>query len=165
LGKNDNVVKNEKGLIRGRDGLTAKQESFVSHVTSGKTPSESARLAGYSKPNTDSWRLQQTPSVKAAILKTIESGVQTETIALAARVHRELLESPDTPPSVKGQMVKLAYDTAGIGENVNDIKAIAGKALAEMTRDELQIIASGGASESKDRPTIIDITPDKPMES
>ncbi len=159
------LARRNDGTIKGRSGLSEKQKDFVSHITSGKTATEAARLAGYAEPGQEGWRLKNTPSVKAAILNVIEGDIQTDIVVLAARVHKELLESPETPPSVKGQMIKLAYDKAGIGENSKDIKEIAGKALAEMTREELQSIAFGGGEKPQNSPTTIDVTPDKPTES
>lgn len=60
-------------MLQDSPKLTPMQSEFVRHLTSGVNPTASARLAGYSCPEVQGFRLKHTATVQSALQKHIES--------------------------------------------------------------------------------------------
>lgn len=128
-------------------GLTESASVFVKHYCAGVSQTEAARLAGYSNPGTEAWRLLRTPSVMEAITRESERRLLTEgqQAALAFMIRAPLDEK--LPGAVRFQASKWLMEKAGHGLAAQ--RAALGlpamdKPLSEMSLAELDTFLHAG---------------------
>jgi hypothetical protein len=110
------------GVTNGRNGrftpthaLNASQAAFVSeYVTNGGNRQQAAKMAGYSDPRTESYRLLNTPKIRQAIQAEQERVISCEGAAKALKVMLELLEL-NTPANVRFQAARWLLEAARHG--------------------------------------------------
>lgn len=132
------------GVTNGRSGrftpthaLNESQSVFVrEYVANGGDRQKAARLAGYSDPRTEGYRLLNTPKIRKAIQEeqarfiTCEGGSK----GLAAMM---TLLGEDTPHNVRFQAARWILEAAGCGvSSVNTNPPT--PSLSEMTSEELE---------------------------
>lgn len=123
--------------------LTDKQERFVQLASRGVPVSVAARDAGYTSPSLDAQRNLALPHIQEELRRRRDQLIQGDLARMALTAMQDLITSEDTPASVRYQASKDILDRAG--HKVRDEQpGLGGKALAEMTGDELmQTINSG----------------------
>lgn len=138
--------------------LTPQEAAFVDRVADHGNALIAAREAGYSAKCAQPMasKLTRNPEIQQAILARQQERLFSEVLPLAVQQHIALLQNGATPAGAKAQLIKLAYDKAGIGQP----DTVDGKEPHEMSGRELdQAIAKLRAEiEARSRKTI-DVTP------
>jgi hypothetical protein len=118
--------------------LTSKQRSFVTElVRTGCTPTQAARVAGYSQPGTAAYDLQRLPHVAAAIRFERQRFINNELANIATGTLVAVMTDKEAPASARVQAARTALEMSG------DLSKGRGKAddedrpLSELTADEL----------------------------
>jgi len=123
---------------------TEKQAVFVSHyATAGVNGAEAARLAGYSSPKSDAYRLLQLPHVRAAVRAARETAINGDLAKLALETLHELMANDTTPAPVRLGAARFSLEMAGHAAGKAETP-LADRPLAEMSVAELQRFVEEG---------------------
>jgi len=117
--------------------LTDKQSKFVDYyVADGKTQTEAARLAGYSFPEYEGYRLVRQPRMIRVIQATRQKYYQTNLVNVAVSTLQQVMQDPNAPAAARVSAARTALELAGdLGPN-SDNGPEQGS-LCEMTPVEL----------------------------
>lgn len=122
--------------------LTKLQLQFVENLAStGMSQTEAARLAGYTSPSTDAWRLLRLPHVVKALRQRRIELVEGDLTGLALKTLRDTMTDTGAPRSARLQAAKIVLDLGQFG-NGSKNKDLKDKAIAEMTEEELRELAA-----------------------
>jgi phage terminase small subunit len=117
-------------------GLTEQQTKFVEHlVSSGCTPSEAARHAGFASPPQEAYRLMQKPHVMAAIRHLRERLISGHAANVALTTLVEIMRDKQAPASARVSAARTAFEAAGHFDKTD--RDAAGN-MAEMSAGELE---------------------------
>jgi hypothetical protein len=125
--------------------LNESQGVFVREfVANGGDRQKAARLAGYSDPRTEGYRLLNTQKVRDAIKREQERVIQCEGASLALASLLDLLKET-TPANVRFQAARWILEAAGIGpvaqtERPNESAA----SISAMSIEELESFIAAG---------------------
>lgn len=117
--------------------LTDRQTEFVHHlVTTGCTPTEAARAAGYSEPKQEAYRLTRLPHVQEEIRSERERTISAYGANVAFTTLVEVMRDKTVPASARVSASRTMLEAAGLFDRTGRDKA-SGKQLQEMSADEL----------------------------
>ena len=143
-----------------RSSMTDKQRDFINYIVDkGMNRTEAARLAGYSSPRQDAYRLLQQPNIIQQMQRARQTLYGSELASLAVQTLKDVMLDPDAPSGAKVSAVRTSLELAGDLVKASD-KAIAGKSLSEMTADEL-----GSMIDRWENEKLKDVTPPATSES
>jgi len=99
--------------------LTDKQSKFVDYyVADGKTQTEAARLAGYSFPEYEGYRLVRQPRMIRVIQATRQKYYQTNLVNVAVSTLQQVMQDPNAPAAARVSAARTALELAGdLGPN------------------------------------------------
>ncbi len=117
--------------------LNDRQKVFVENVARGYDANASAKLAGYSHPDQEAWRLMQNNHVLDAIAANLRSKLSGLT-GIALNGVAGLITSDNTPAATKLNACKYVIDKVQEFNSLNEINALGNKDMADMTADELK---------------------------
>jgi hypothetical protein len=128
-------------------GLSDKQSEFVKHYSNGMSQTQAAKLAGYSSPGTDAWRLLRTQTVIDAISREMHQRLMTEGQQVALGFMLKAPANEKLPGAVRFQAAKWVMEAAGHGLAAQ--RAALGlpdseKPLSEMSITELDAFLAAG---------------------
>ena len=117
--------------------LTNKQSKFVDYyVAEGKTQTEAARLAGYSFPEYEGYRLVRQPRMIQVIHAARQKFYQTNLANVAVSTLHQVMQDPNAPAAARVSAARTALELAGdLGPNSCNVSE--GGSLCEMTPGEL----------------------------
>ena len=128
--------------------LTDQQVAFVRHFAAGVAATESARMAGYTHPGEEAYRLRLLPHIRAAVLEEQTRRIHMDGAQLAWETMQRLMSNEETPPQVQYQCARWTLEAAGQGLAARAQRAgqptPGGKSLHEMTARELEVFISEG---------------------
>lgn len=117
--------------------LTDRQAAFVHHlVTTGCTQTEAARVAGYSEPKQEAYRLTRLAHVRAAIHEERERVIMCYLPNVALQTIKEVMLDKSYPASARVSAARTAFEVAGMFDKTGRDTAT-GKTLQEMSAEEL----------------------------
>lgn len=117
--------------------LTDLQREFVHYlVTTGCTPTEAARTAGYAEPKQEAYRLTRLAHIQAAIREERERLISSHGANLAMATLCEIMRDRGMSPSARVSASRAVLEAAGIFDR-NGRDSVSGKALHELSTDEL----------------------------
>ncbi len=128
-------------------GLTEAASVFVKHYCAGVSQTEAARMAGYSNPGTEAWRLLRTPSVVEAITRESERRLLTEGQQAALAFMIKAPGNEKLPGAVRFQASKWLMEKAGHGLAAQRAALglpVSDKPLSEMSLAELDTFLHAG---------------------
>lgn len=125
--------------------LTEQQQEFVGAVVSGLKPSKAARVARYSAPSVEAYRLMRLPHVLGAIQERRQSRINGDLASEALETMRALM-GKDTPAATRYQASKWVLEHAGHRLPGDGDAQGAHKPLDEMNADELSRAIESGMS-------------------
>lgn len=141
------ATKRPQRAVATTSGLTEMQADFVRKYVGGLSQTEAARLAGYSQPNVDGYRLLRQQSVIEAVNRETERVLMTEGQQAALAFMIKAPGNEKLPGAVRFQASKwlmekaghgLAAQRAALGLPAND------KPLSEMSLAELDTFLHAG---------------------
>ena len=99
--------------------LTDKQSKFVDYyVADGKTQTEAARLAGYSFPEYEGYRLVRQPRMIRVIQAARQKYYQTNLVNVAVSTLQQVMQDPNAPAAARVSAARTALELAGdLGPN------------------------------------------------
>ena len=99
--------------------LTDKQSKFVDYyVAEGKTQTEAARLAGYSFPEYEGYRLVRQPRMIQVIQAARQKYYQTNLANVAVSTLHQVMEDRNAPAAARVSAARTALELAGdLGPN------------------------------------------------
>ena len=99
--------------------LTDKQSKFVDYfVAEGKTQTEAARLAGYSFPEYEGYRLVRQPRMIQVIQAARPKYYQTNLANVAVSTLQQVMQDTNDPPAARVSAARTVLELAGdIGPN------------------------------------------------
>ena len=117
--------------------LTDKQSKFVDYyVADGKTQTEAARLAGYSFPEYEGYRLVRQPRMIQVIQAAREKYYQTNLENVAVSTLQQVMQDTNASATARVSAAQTAPELEGdLGPN--SVKGSEGGSLCEMTPGEL----------------------------
>ena len=117
--------------------LTDKQSKFVDYyVAEGKTQTEAARLAGYSFPEYEGYRLVRQPRMIQVIQAARQKYYQTNLANVAVSTLQQVMQDTNAPAAARVSAARTALELAGdLGPN--SVNGSEGGSLSEMTPGEL----------------------------
>ena len=117
--------------------LTDKQSKFVDYfVAEGKTQTEAARLAGYSFPEYEGYRLVRQPRMIQVVQAARQKYYQTNLANVAVSTLHQVMEDRNAPAAARVSAARTALELAGdLGPNSGNRSE--GGSLSEMTPGEL----------------------------
>ena len=117
--------------------LTDKQSKFVDYyVAEGKTQTEAARLAGYSFPEYEAYRLVRQPRMIQVIQAARQKYYQTNLANVAVSTLHQVMEDRNAPAAARVSAARTVLELAGeLGPNSGN--GSEGGSLSEMTPGEL----------------------------
>ncbi|NCU10913.1 MAG: hypothetical protein GXC70_01915 [Sphingomonadaceae bacterium] len=117
--------------------LTEQQTEFVHHlVTTGCTPTEAARAAGYAVPKQEAYRLTRLSHVQQAIRQERERLISAHGANVAIATLNDIMRDKSAPASARVSASRTMLEAAGLFDrNGRDVST--GKTLQEMTHGEL----------------------------
>lgn len=122
--------------------LTNKQAIFVAHTSKGVSRTQAARLAGFSAPAVEAYRLMRLPHVVDALKQRRDAALKGDLAALAVDTMRDLM-APNTPAATRYNAARWVLENAGHSRSDNELSRD-GPMLQEMDAEELaQAVASG----------------------
>jgi hypothetical protein len=124
--------------------LTLKQRRFVERVTAGTAPMEAAALAGYAVPSQDAYRLMRHPLVLQTIRDKRQARIQGDLASVALRTMGELMTGETVPAAQRFQASRWVLEHAGHAVPADLQGTAAGKALEDMSPDELATAVQSG---------------------
>ena len=138
--------------------LTDKQSKFVDYyVAEGKTQTEAARLAGYSFPEYEGYRLVRQPRMIKVIHAARQKFYQTNLANVAVSTLHQVMQDPNAPAAARVSAARTALELAwDLGPNSGN--GSDGGSLCEMTPAELSSLIDRWEDERKSM--VKDITPD-----
>lgn len=146
---------------KGPDGLTDKQRAYAANVAKGLSRKDAAKLAGYSDPDHDGYRLEKLPAIQRTIYAKRQARLQGEIGGLAFDRLSEALQPGAIPLRDQFQYVKLGLTLAGHDPKAAENNGSSDTPSADWTADQLATYIErlsahlDGASN-----TMLDITPD-----
>ena len=94
--------------------LTDKQSKFVDYfVAEGKTQTEAVRLAGYSFPEYEGYRLVRQPRMIQVIQAARQKYYQTNLANVAVSTLHQVMEDRNAPASARVSAARTALELAG----------------------------------------------------
>ena len=123
--------------VKNYSRLTDKQSKFVDYyVAEGKTQTEAARLAGYSFPEYEGYRLVRQPRMIQVIQAARQKYYQTNLANVAVSSLHQVMEDRNAPATARVSAARTALELAGdLGPNSGNRSE--GGSLSEMTPGEL----------------------------
>jgi hypothetical protein len=127
------------------DGLQSeKQAAFVAaYAVTGVNGVQAAKLAGYSSPGSDAYRLLSLPHVRAAIRAQRETAIHGDLAKMALETLAQLMTSETTPAAVRLGASRTALEMAGHLGKAPELSANE-KNISEMSVAELQRFIAAG---------------------
>ena len=105
-------------------------------VAEGKTQTEAARLAGYSFPEYEGYRLVRQPRMIQVIQAARQKYYQTNLANVAVSTLHQVMEDRNAPAAARVSAARTALELAGdLGPNSGNVSE--GDSLSEMTPGEL----------------------------
>ena len=148
-------------LQKSQRQLTDRQLVFIRIIVEGGNYTDAARVAGYSDPDTQGWRLARYPAVQREIKERRLARILGKTAGLALNALDKVLEDPEVSPTARFPYVKLALAIAGYGEKSQETKDMHSKDLSEMTPEELaQTIQDARQARAEIEARMRDVTPE-----
>lgn len=122
--------------LRGAD-LTQMQRTFVATlVRQGCSPTQAARIAGYSSPRTAAYDLLRHPSVQTAVAFERSRYISGELANVATSTLHAVMTDPDAPAAARVAAARTVLEMSGdLGRSRQE--ASDEFSLSEMTADEL----------------------------
>lgn len=122
--------------------LTEMQATFVDHASKGIPRTQAARLAGFSAPAVEAYRLMKLPHVVEALHQRRDAALKGDLAHLAVETMRDLM-GPTTPAATRYNAARWVLEHAG--HTVSDEENQGGvRPLEEMNSEELaQAVSSG----------------------
>lgn len=118
--------------------LTDQQQRFVHHlVSSGSSPTEAARAAGYAVPKQEAYRLTHLAHIQAAIKSERERLISAHGANLALTTLMAIMKDQAAPASARVGASRTMLEVAGLFDKAGRDLA-SGKSMAEMSADDLQ---------------------------
>ena len=123
--------------VKNYSRLTDKQTKFVDYyVAEGKTQTEAARMAGYSFPEYEGYRLVRQPRMIRVIQAVRQKFYQTNLANVAVSTLHQVMQDPNAPAAARVSAARTALELAGdLGPNSGN--GSEGGSLCEMTPGEL----------------------------
>ena len=122
--------------------LTEQQAIFVRECSRGISAEDAARLAGYSSPLQESYRLKAHAGVQAAIAQETRRFLYTEAAPAAIKLLYDFMVDPKVDAKLRVTCAKTVADRAGfIAPKASNPNALEGKSLVDMTADEMKDMA------------------------
>ena len=120
-----------------KNHLTDKQSKFVDYyVAEGKTQTEAARMAGYSFPEYEGYRLVRQPRMIQVIQAARQKYYQTNLANVAVTTLQKVMQDTNAPAAARVSAARTALELAGdLGPNSNN--GSEGDSLCEMTPEDL----------------------------
>lgn len=117
--------------------LTDQQKRFVDElVSTGCTPTEAARRAGYSDPGQEAWRLMRKAHVVSEVRELRERLISGHAANVAVSTLMEIMQDGAAPASARVSAARTVLEAAGhfdkAGRNAGD-----NQALHEMSAEKL----------------------------
>ena len=128
------------------EDLSEKARRFVELVTTGNNPTDAARIAGYSGPETSGWRLIRNPKIAAAVYHRAQARVMTEGAAVGIGTLLEVAKSPKASPAARVAAANSLLDRAGIISKKAENQGLAQKNVADMDLSELDAFIKAGSA-------------------
>lgn len=127
--------------------LTDQQMEFVRSISQDNvTPTEAARRAGYSQPNTAAWRLMKSPQVAAAVKQAHFLEVDSNLTGVALKTLKAVMEDEKAPASARVAAARAVVDMSGLaGRKLSDEEA--GKDTSESMTDFLKGLSDEALNE------------------
>lgn len=123
--------------------LTKLQLQFVELLaSSGQTPAECAKAAGYAEASQEAYRLMQKPHIVKALRQRRVELVEGDLTGLALKTLRDTMTDTGAPRDARLKAAKIVLDLGQFNKDANKIKELKGKPIAEMTEDELRAMAA-----------------------
>lgn len=125
--------------------LTEKQANFVAHTARGVARTHAARLAGFSAPEVEAYRLMRLPHVVEALHQRREAALKGDLAHLVVDTMRDLL-GPTTPAATRYNAARWVLENAvDAGHSYsNNMERDGCQPLVEMDAEELtKAVASG----------------------
>lgn len=122
--------------LRGAD-LTQMQRTFVATlVRQGCSPTQAARIAGYSSPRTAAYDLLRHPSVQTALAFERTRYISGELANVATSTLHAVMTDPDAPAAARVAAARTVLEMSGdLGRARQE--ASDERALSELSADEL----------------------------
>ncbi|MEG3080088.1 hypothetical protein R3F64_09455 [Halomonas sp. 5021] len=121
--------------------LTIKQNAFVAYASKGVSRTQAARLAGFSAPAVEAFRLMKLPHVVKALHEQRDAAIKGDLASMAVQTMRDLM-NPATPAATRFNAARWILDQAG--HKAQGAVPDESRSLEEMSSEELsQAVASG----------------------
>ena len=123
--------------VKNYSRLTDKQSKVVDYyVAEGKTQTEAARMAGYSFPEYEGYRLVRQPRMIQVIQAARQKYYQTNLANVAVSTLHQVIEDRNAPAAARVSAARTALELAGdLGPNSGNESE--GGSLCEMTPEDL----------------------------
>lgn len=119
--------------------LTEQQAKFVEHlVSSGCTPCEAARHAGFANPPQEAYRLMRKPHVATAIREMRERLISGHLANVAVSTLLDVMQDKQAPASARVSAARTAFEAAGHFNKFDHDTS--GRGMAEMTIEEMETV-------------------------
>lgn len=117
--------------------LTDNQRQFVDHlVTTGCTPTEAARHAGYAEPNVEAYKLMRKEHVIAAIRDLRTRLIEGEAANVALQTLVGIMKDKAAPASARVSAARTVCEAAGHFDK-GSVARSDSTSLADMSADQL----------------------------
>ena len=126
--------------VKNYSRLTDKQSKFVDYfVAEGKTQTEAARLAGYSFPEYEGYRLGRQPRMIQVIQAARQKYYQTNLANVPVSTLQQVMQDTNAPAAARVSAARTALELAGdLGPN--SVNGSEGGSLCEMSPRELSCL-------------------------
>ena len=128
-------------------GFTDQQAKFVEQLTIGNTPTESARIAGYTYPAQNAHRLLQIPKIQREIRARATAILDVEGAMVGVGTLLSIAKNEKAPAAARVKAASSLLDRAGIGKKDTSKQVLSDMPIGEMNLEQLDAFISGGVAE------------------
>ena len=133
---------------------------FVDRVTLGHDPTDAAALAGYDDSRRAAATLMRHPTIRMALVAAAQARLEGTALPAALDTIEEILADKTAPKAVRAKLALGVLDRALAAKGgAQDQGAKGGKALQDMTLDELAQVVRSLESAQELASQTLDVTP------
>jgi hypothetical protein len=133
---------------------------FVDRVTLGMEPADAAALAGYEDSRRAAATLMRHPTVRMALVTAAQARLEGRALPMALDTIESILGDETAPRAVRAKLAVAVLDRALSAKGgTQDQGAKGGKALQDMTLDELAQVVRSLESAQELASQTLDVTP------
>ena len=134
---------------------------FVDRVTLGHDPTDAAALAGYEDSRRAAATLMRHPTVRMALVQAAQARLEGRALPMALDTIESILGDETAPRAVRAKLAVAVLDRALAAKGgPQDQASKGGKALQDMTLDELAQVVRSLESAQELASQTLDVTPE-----